>query len=330
MKHSNIALFIAHQGCPHLCSFCNQHIISGTLNKVTRDDIENSILNAKTGGCKGAQLAFFGGSFTAIERDYMEDLLKAAKPFVDNGDISGIRISTRPDAIDTQILQILKSYGVVTIELGAQSMDDEVLRLNERGHTAQDVINASRLIKEQGFELGLQMMTGLYGDTDEKCRETAQKLAELKPDTMRIYPTVVLKGTVLEKLYKSGEYQPQSLEDAVTLCAQLLSFFESHGIKVIRLGLHSGGGVENGFVAGAYHPAFRELCESRIYLKKAMDELYCNPKGKYKIFVCPTEISKMTGQKKSNIEKLEQYGYECTAKQDKSLKKYELRAEKDG
>ncbi len=330
MKHANIALFVAHRGCPHQCSFCNQHIISGVNSNVTQKDIENSIINAKNSGCKNAQLAFFGGSFTAIERGYMESLLKAAKPFVDNGDITGIRISTRPDAIDDEILQILKYYCVQSIELGAQSMDSEVLKLNERGHTPQDVVNASSLIKSNGFELGLQMMTGLYGDTDEKCIQTALKLAELKPETVRIYPTVVLEGTKLAKLYRSGEYEPQTLENAVELCSRLLQLFESRGINVIRLGLHSGGGVEQGYVAGAYHPAFRELCESAIYLEKAVDELKEKPNGKYIIFVCPGAISKMTGQKKSNIEKLKQYGYECKIKQDETLKEYELRAEKDG
>ncbi len=330
MKHSNIALFVAHRGCPHQCSFCNQHIISGQVKSVTEKDIKEAITKAKNSGCDNAQLAFFGGSFTAIERTYMESLLKAAKPFIDNGDISGIRISTRPDAIDDEVLQILKCYGVQSIELGAQSMDDEVLRLNERGHTAQDVVNASKLIKMYGFELGLQMMTGLFGDTDEKCIKTAKELALLKPQTMRIYPTVVLQHTRLEKLYSLGEYKPQNLEDAVNLCSRLLLFFENEGIQVIRLGLHSGGGVEKGFVAGAYHPAFRELCESEIYLDLLKKQLLKKTKGRYVIFVCPSEVSKTIGQKKSNIDYMNQCGYKCIVKQDKSLTKYEIRAEKDG
>ena len=330
MRHANIALFVAHRGCPHQCSFCNQHIISGTVNSVTAQEITDAITNAKNSGCNNAQLAFFGGSFTAIERDYMVSLLKAAKPFVDNGDISGIRISTRPDAINEEVLQVLKFYGVEAIELGAQSMDDEVLALNERGHTAQDVVDASGLIKLHGFELGLQMMTGLFGDTDEKCIQTAKKLAQLKPDTMRIYPTVVLKNTKLERLYKSGEYKPQSVDDATGLCSKLLSFFDNEQIRVIRLGLHSGGGVEDGFVAGVYHPAFRELCESAIYLEKIKQQLLEMPKGKLVIFVNPSEVSKMIGQKKYNIKQLQKDGYECKVKQDKSLKKYEIRAEKDG
>ncbi|NCC86549.1 MAG: radical SAM protein [Clostridia bacterium] len=330
MRHANIALFVAHRGCPHQCSFCNQHIISGTVKSVTAQDITDAITNAKNSGCNNAQLAFFGGSFTAIERDYMESLLKAAKPFIDNGDISGIRVSTRPDAINEEVLQVLKFYGVEAIELGAQSMDDEVLALNERGHTAQDVVNASRLIKLHGFELGLQMMTGLFGDTHDKCIRTAKELAKLRPDTIRIYPTVVLEKTKLAQLYKSGVYKPQSLDNAILLCSQLLRFFDNEHIRVIRLGLHSGGSVEQGFVAGVYHPAFRELCESAIYLEKAKQQLLEMPKGKIVIFVSTSEISKMIGQKKYNIKQLQKDGYECKVKQDKALKKYEIRAEKDG
>lgn len=330
MKHSNIALFVAHKGCKNKCSFCNQHIISGSVGSVTNQDVIDAITNAKNSGCKNAQLAFFGGSFTAIERGYMQSLLKAAKPFVDNGDISGIRISTRPDAIDREVLQILKSYGVQSIELGAQSMDNEVLTLNDRGHTDLDVIKASELIKEHGFELGLQMMTGLFGDTNEKSMDTAKKLASLKPQTMRIYPTVVLKNTKLEQLYKNAEYKPQSLENAVCLCSKLLCFFESKNIQVIRLGLHSGGNVDDGFVAGVYHPAFRELCESKIYKDILKQQLFKLPKGKYNVFVCQSEVSKTIGQKKSNIIYLNQCGYDCKIRQDNTLSKYEIRAEKDG
>lgn len=327
MKHANIGLFVAHRGCPHQCSFCNQHIISGTAGNVTEQDVINAVEEHKKSGHKNAQLAFFGGSFTAIERNYMMSLLKVARLFIDSGDISGIRISTRPDCIDDEVLEILKEYGVEAIELGAQSMDDEVLELNDRGHTAQDVVNASKLIKKHGFELGLQMMTGLYGDTDEKCIETAKKLASLKPATVRIYPTVVLEKTKLAKLYRAGEYTPQVLNNAVDLCAKLLKIFESQDIKVIRLGLHSGGGVEEGYVAGVYHPAFRELCESKIYLENALDKLKNQPNGRYHIYVNPKEFSKMTGQKRANIIELEKLGYECKIKPDETLSKYEIRAE---
>lgn len=328
MKHANIGLFVAHRGCPHQCSFCNQHIISGTAGNVTEQDVINAIEENKKSGHKNAQLAFFGGSFTAIERDYMVSLLKVAKLFIDSGDISGIRISTRPDCIDDEVLYTLKQYGVQSIELGAQSMDDDVLRLNDRGHTSKDVEDASELIKKHGFELGLQMMTGLYGDTDEKCIQTAKRLVNLKPNTVRIYPTVVLEKTKLAKLYKSGEYIPQTLNNAVKLCAKLLKIFEDKSIKVIRLGLHSGGGVEEGYVAGVYHPAFRELCESQIYFENTLDKLQNHTKGRYDVFINPKEFSKMIGQKRLNIKKLENIGYECKIRPDETLKKYELRAEK--
>lgn len=312
-----------------MCSFCNQHIISGKVKTAEPKDVEEAVKIALSHGCESAQLAFFGGSFTAIERDYMTELLSAAKPFVDDGSISGIRISTRPDAIDDEILDLLARYGVEAIELGAQSMDDRVLFKNHRSHTADDVRNAAALIHRHGFELGLQMMTGLYGDTDQGAIYTAEEIAKLRPETVRIYPTVVLEGTELAKLYKSGEYVPQTLDEAVSLCSKLLLFFESVGIRVIRTGLHSGGNVDDGYIAGAYHPAFRELCESEIYLSRVKAFLGQKPHGKYKIFVSPKEISKMTGQKRKNIIKLKDTGYDCSVCGADNLEKYDFYIEDD-
>lgn len=329
MKHSNIALFVAHVGCPNMCSFCNQHIISGKEKTATTDDVREAVRVALEHGCKGGQLAFFGGSFTAIDRTYMVELLSAAKPFVDDGSISGIRISTRPDAIDDEVLDILSHYGVEAIELGAQSMDDDVLLANRRGHTSDDVRCAAKLIRAHGFELGLQMMTGLYKDTDEGAVYTAEELAKLKPDTMRIYPTVILEGTELAALYRAGKYVPQTLDEAVSLCAKLLLFFEKQSIRVIRTGLHSGGNVEDGYIAGAYHPAFRELCESEIYLSLVKEVLASKPQGKYKIFVSSKEISKMTGQKRKNVIKLKDTGFDCTVHGADNLKKYDFYIEDD-
>jgi len=226
------------------------------------------------------------------------------------------------------ILNLLKKYGVTAIELGAQSMSDKVLQMNDRGHTAADVVRASALIKEHGFELGLQMMTGLYGDTGESAIETAEKIISLKPETVRIYPTVVLENTRLASLYEKGEYTPQTVDEAVKLCSKLLDMFNEASIKVIRLGLHSGGNVEEGFVAGAYHPAFRELCESRLYLEKCRKLIKDNNiTGNIIIYVSPFEISKMTGQKRSNIESLSQMGVYTKIKPDAKLGKYMLRIE---
>ncbi len=321
---SNVSIFVPHEGCPHMCSFCNQHIISGQTAKVTKEEVSAALGRAlETGGDNKNQIAFFGGSFTAIPKEYMTELLEATVPFKDK--FNGIRISTRPDCIDEEILDFLKGYDVRAIELGAQSMDDEVLSLNRRGHTAEDVINASELIKAKGFELGLQMMTGLYGDTDEKAILTAERLASLKPATVRIYPTVVLKGTELDRLYKSDEFKPQSVDEAVNLCVKLIPIFERAGIKIIRLGLHASEGVEGEMSAGAYHPAFKELCLGRIYLKNALAVLEGKEKGTVTLAVGERYISQMAGQKKINIAHLKEMGYDVKIKADSSLKEYEVK-----
>ena len=338
MKHANISLFVPHQGCPHQCSFCNQKTISGSVKELTPQEVRKTLQKAVGDGVdpKNTEIAFFGGSFTAIRRDYMISLLEEAKPFIENEKFCGIRVSTRPDAIDDEILSILKEYKVTSIELGAQSTDEQVLLLNHRGHTRDDIIKASRLIKEKGFSLGLQMMTGLLGDTPEKSLKTAEDIISLKPETVRIYPTIVLEGTYLGEIHKRGEYAPQTVEEAVELCAVLLKRFYEENITVIRLGLHSGGNVEEGFIAGPSQPAFGELCESKIYLEKAKEILsvkypvenknICSLSQKkiITLYVNDREISKMTGQKSANKIALKRAGWEVSVKGMKNLKKYEL------
>ena len=315
------------EGCPHRCSFCNQKTISGKTKRLEIDEIDTAVKTAlESADCNKGEIAFFGGSFTAIEKDYMISLLERAKMYIDKGLFAGIRVSTRPDCINEEILDVLKYYGVTSIELGCQSMDDEVLRLNNRGHSSEDVVKSARLIKKYGFEFGVQMMTGLYGDTYDKAIETAKKLIALAPDTARIYPTVVLENTELERLYKEGEYKPQTVDEAAELCSELLMMFHEAGIRVIRVGLHSGGNVEDGFVAGAYHPAFREICESRIYLRKVLSEIerQGTEKGEITVTVGSSFVSMMAGQKKANSEKLREMGYNLKIKQDKNMKKYEI------
>ena len=327
MRHVNVALFVPHVGCPNQCSFCNQRAISGKRTQVTPDDVEKAVQIALGNpDSRGGEIAFFGGSFTAIEREMMISLLEAAHRFVADGSFKGIRISTRPDAIDEEICGILKSYGVTAVELGAQSLDEKVLSLNRRGHTAQDVVNATKMLQSAGFETGLQMMTGLYGSTDSDSIETARKIIKLQPDTVRIYPTVVLESTHLCELYRSGEYTPQTVESAAELCATLLEMFDDAGINVIRTGLHSGGDVEGEYVAGAYHPAFKEICESKIYLKKALEFIKANsiPQGKIEICVSPKAVSPMTGQKKANILALHELGYDAKIIADEKIEKYKL------
>ncbi len=327
MSHANISVFVPHLGCPQRCSFCDQKIISGVKRAPDTADVADAVkiaMQLPSYNPKITELAFFGGSFTAIEKNYMLELLTAAKRFVVSGDISGIRISTRPDYIDEEILSLLKQYGVTAIELGAQSMSDEVLTANNRGHKADDVKLASRLIKAFGFELGLQMMTGLYKSTYISDKFTAEEIVALKPDTVRIYPTVTLSGTELETLVNSGEYVPPTLEETVDLCAELLDLFEAHGIKVIRTGLHTID--EARYVAGPWHPTFRELCDSKRYLNKLLNIL--PQTGEYILSVNPREISKVTGNKKANIIKLRELGYKVSVKGDNSLELGQLTFER--
>lgn len=329
MKHSNVALFVPHNGCPHQCSFCNQRNITGQTVQPTAADVESAIGTARNTlgeNTKNAEIAFFGGSFTAIDRNYMTELLSAAAPYVKNKEFYGIRISTRPDAIDNEILDILEKYGVTAIELGAQSMNDNVLLSNHRGHGTADVVNASKLIKSRGFSLGLQMMTGLYKSNDKTDIETAEKIIELKPDTVRIYPTIVMKGTELYDLYTRQDYKPQKLDDAVVLCAKLLKMFEENNINVIRLGLHDSDSLRENMAAGAYHPAFRELCESQIMLENAVDELERSniKSGMVEFFINPKSVSRFIGQKRKNIDYLKQMGITAIVRQDARLSKYRI------
>lgn len=326
MKHINVALFVPDEGCPHRCSFCNQKTISGKSQKLTLEDIDDAVKIASENGDGKGEIAFFGGSFTAIPKEYMISLLERAKLYIDKGLFEGIRISTRPDCITEEILTLLKEYGVTSIELGCQSMSDEVLLKNGRGHTADDVVKAAEPIKKFGFEFGVQMMTGLYGDSDDGAIKSAEKLIALSPDTARIYPTVVLEGTRLCELYERNEYKPQTIEEAAELCAKLIPMFEKKGIRIIRLGLHSGGNVEEGFIAGAYHPAFREICESKIYLKAILNiiEKENVPKANITLTVNKKCVSALVGQKRSNIEKLRSMGYVCNIEQNETHKKYEV------
>ena len=310
MRHINVSLFVPHLGCPHRCIFCDQHAISGQGTPITPEEIVSACRIAADSphAVKNSEIAFFGGSFTAVNRATQEMCLQAAAPFLGTS-FSGIRISTRPDAIDEETLRFLKARGVTAIELGAQSMDETVLVKNERGHTPADTANAARLIKAFGFSLGLQMMTGLYGSSDETDLFTAQALAALAPDTVRIYPTVVLKGTRLAALYEEGAYIPPTLSQSVALCAKLLLFFYDRNIPVIRLGLHAGADVEKQYVAGPYHPAFRELCENEIYKEKISSLLSPLPPGAYTVCVAPGHASKAAGQKRSNLIHFRTNGY---------------------
>ncbi len=309
-RESIIPVFVPHLGCPNDCVFCNQRRISGEQLPAGPETVKNAIESAAAFLPKGEkrQLAFYGGSFTAIPLAQQLALLDTAKIYMQRGDIQSIRLSTRPDAIDQAVLTRLEGYGVETIELGAQSLDDAVLMLSGRGHTAQDVENASRLIKARGFKLILQMMTGLPGDTREKDIETAEKIIALGPDGVRIYPTVIVRDTALFDMWQAGSYTEHSVEDAVQVCAELLPLFEAAGIPVIRLGLNPTDDLSGGDAAGgAYHPALGEMVKSRILRHKAESLMSGAAAGSSIVIeVGRGKISQMTGQKRCNIEYLKE------------------------
>ncbi len=259
---------------------------------------------------RNAEIAFFGGSFTAIDRDYMLSLLEVASKAVKDYGFIGIRCSTRPDKIDEEVLNILKKYNVTSIELGAQSMSDRILFMNDRGHDAGSVRKASSLIKSFSFELGLQMMTGLYGSCEEDDIFTAEELIKLKPKTVRIYPTITLDNTRLADLYRSGEYTPPTLENTVKLVSRLIPMFEKNDIKVIRVGLHASEEIDRR-IAGPYHPAFKELCMSEILFNEISEKLSEYPQNGDEIVIkcSPRLLSACIGQKKANVLRLFNLGY---------------------
>lgn len=310
-KHINIPIFIPHLGCPNDCVFCNQRSISGKLSfdeTLVKGEIEEALSTVSDN--TDAEIAFFGGSFTGIDRGLMIRLLDTAESFVKEGKVSGIRLSTRPDYISREILEILLGYSVKTIELGIQSMDDRVLSASRRGHTARDSEKACRLIKEYGFSLVGQMMTGLPLSTHEAEIMTAEKICELSADGARIYPTMVFYNTELENMAKRGEYTPPELEDAISRTASVLGVFVKNNVPVIRIGLHSGETLysEEGISLGAYHPAMGELVKGELYYRaerEALLPISSDIKNKkIMISVCKGELSKAIGQGRKNGERL--------------------------
>lgn len=323
MKHKNIAIFVPHAGCPHCCSFCNQKTITAQSHVPDAGEVQRICRQAyaEISDRRNTEIAFFGGSFTAIPRAYMLALLEAARPFLGADGFAGIRISTRPDCIDREILELLKAYGVTAIELGAQSMCDPVLAANDRGHTAQDVVNACIRIRAYGFALGLQMMVGLYHSTPADEISTMHRIAALRPDTVRIYPVVVLKGTMLAERLQRGEYRLPEFEQVVELCADMMAEFEEKGIAVIKCGLHASEFVEQDMTGGFYHPAFRELCEGRIYRRRIEAQL--PGAGTYTVAVHPACISKAVGHKRENLMYFQKRDVTLKIIGDTQLQKYQ-------
>ena len=325
MRHANISIFIPNNGCKNQCSFCNQKNITGIIHQPTISEVKEIVDNAAYSINKDkfndSEIAFFGGSFTAIDREYMVELLKLASMYVSNGTFNGIRISTRPDEITPEVLEILKKYRVSAIELGAQSMNDDVLLNNKRGHTRKDIILASKLVKQYGFSLGLQMMTGLYSSNSDMDYKTGKDIITLNPDTVRIYPTVIMKGTYLAELYDNLEYIPMPFDETVDLCCKLILLFRENNIPIIRLGLHDSESLRDNMIAGPWHPSFNEICQSRLVLNRILSIIREGKisKGDIVLNVNPKLVSKVVGQKRKNLRTLLELGYNVILNQDSSL-----------
>jgi len=305
-KHANIPIFIPHLGCPNQCVFCNQRTISGVCEfdpESVIDIIESALTTIGEG--MEAEIAFFGGSFTGIDRPLMRRLLEIANSYLKSGRVSGLRCSTRPDYISEEILAELKKYGMRVIELGLQSVDDGVLFRTKRGHTSEDARRACKLIVDGGFTLVGQMMIGLPGADLESELKTAEFIISSGASAARIYPTVVFRDTELCDMAKSGIYSPISLDDAVVRSAAVMKKFIDAGVEVIRVGLCSSENLasDDTYFAGPNHSAIGELVENEIYyeiIKAEINKLNLSFNDKIAVFVPKGALSKAIGQKKRN------------------------------
>ncbi len=306
MKHYNIPIFIPELACPNQCIYCNQRHISGQLQAVKPEEIKQIIDQHLATFIKPShiELAFFGGSFTGIDEKDMITYLETVQPYIEQGEIKNIRISTRPDYISEKILDILKRYNVQNIELGAQSLNEDVLAFSKRGHTVKDVEKASELIRNYGFSLGLQMMIGLPLDSVEKSKETAKKILDLGAESTRIYPTLVINNTELADLYRAGQYKALSLEEAVEWTAEIYKIFSQTDITILRVGLHPSEALIKGeqLLAGPFHVSFKELVLSKIWAEK-LENISRETKN---ILVNPREINYAIGYGSVNKKKLQQ------------------------
>jgi len=304
MKHFTIPIFIPELACPHQCVFCNQKKISGHQKSPSLIEVKKIIeehLATIPKEDSHIEIGFFGGNFTGIEIQEQENYLKVVQPYFEKGIVKGIRLSTRPDYINQEILNLLKRHKVSTIELGAQSMDEAVLLKSGRGHTAYDVEDASKLIRENGFSLGLQMMIGLPGDSFEKSINTAKKIIELKADNTRIYPTLVIRGTRLEELCNEGLYKALSVDEAVKWSKDLYLMFEKANVNIIRIGLHPSEGIlGDDYIAGPFHPSFKELVLTEIWNNLFKERFKTVSENELIITVSPSQLNYAIGYKGKN------------------------------
>ena len=327
-----IPIFVPHLGCPNDCTFCNQKSISGEKDIITEENLRRTIdeyLESFKEDDYKKEIAFFGGSFTGIDIEEQEKLLKVANEYIKEKKVNSIRISTRPDYISKDILKMLKKYNVKTIELGVQSTNDYILKRCKRGHTFEDVKKASKLIRRYRFNLGHQIMVGLPDSTKIDELNTAKDLIKLKPKMIRIYPVLVIKNTELANEYESGEYEPINLNQAIERCKELVYLFNKKKIKVIRIGLQNTdfitepGSDKSDVIAGPYHPAFGQLVEDSIWYDSIVDKIKkINVKVKeVNIKVNPVDVNNVIGHKRANVKKLKDtYEVDIKVQGDNNIK----------
>lgn len=328
-RHYTIPIFIPQLACPFQCVFCNQEKITSHAHIPGIEEIINIIEQYHFSfpkGRKHVEIGFFGGTFTGLPLDEQEKYLQVAQPYLEKGIVQGLRLSTRPDYIDKPGLHLLKRYGVTTIELGAQSMDDDVLQQSARGHTAEDVEMASRMIIAAGFRLGLQMMVGLPGDTLERSLFTVRKIIELGACETRIYPVLVIKGTKMAEWYEQGKYKPLSMEEAIFWVKSILPIFEEAGVEVTRVGLHSSEGLLSGkeLLAGPFHTSFRELAMTEVWWDRLDYLLNENSKDKISIAVHPSQYNFAIGYYGKNRKRLLHHFREVIFREDPLLRENEF------
>jgi histone acetyltransferase (RNA polymerase elongator complex component) len=311
-----IPFFIAHQGCPHLCSFCDQHAITGGEGASTGTSREEIMAGIRAGlerphrqDRRGIQVAFYGGSFTGLPLGKQQELLSAVQPFLASGEVDGIRLSTRPDYISGEIVSFLKSSGVIIVELGVQSMNDQVLVASGRGHTVADSERAIGLLQEGGLTVGAQLMIGLPGEGTGSVLRGAERLAALRPDLARIYPVVVLRGSRLADDLQAGSYRPLCLPKAVALSGRVKEIFDDAGVSVIRTGLQDTDGLQESIVAGPFHPAFGEMVLSRNLFRKVVEVLSRDSDDRpSRLRVSALDQSVLRGPGNRNLHRLERRG----------------------
>ena len=331
MATVTVPFFISHQGCPHTCVFCDQRAISGSRGNLPDPHQIHAAIDSwrRTAAGRPLEVAFFGGSFTALPEQVQDDVLAPVRPFLESGVVRSIRVSTRPDCLDGRVVRRLAGQGVAVIEVGVQSMDDDVLALSGRGHDAAASEAALRCIREQGLAAGAQLMPGLPGDTPASALRSLERAIAAGASFVRLYPAVVLAGTELARRYHTGNYRPLDLEQGIALCKQLLHKAMQAGIEVVRIGLQAGDGLNSATVlAGCWHPALGQLVRSELYFDLVNRLASALPgDASFGIICHPSRLSDVIGQKRRNLVRLRPSGASISVRADDSLSEEEVTIE---